>query len=280
VVEAGWNATAHAQKPDFVFRRNGRVHLNRVGRQFSRLLAAEVCASAVVILDTPCSEVVWRVQATHSIRQFPLHFHSGASPCAITFQLESSTIRCLGNRIRVSALILESLYDQFEAVKSWNVRKVNIVVHPAVWSFSSQGISSGRGGGGGGAKEDTLIGSYTELQKTPSFILVDSMFYRAHTVCTHRCIEYLRMNRVDNDFLVSVPKEALPNFKVRLESPDCRVEADWLQCAARQMQFTLFGQPISNLSHDPRTPATTVATRSNSQSERHGRWLADAKLYK
>jgi len=44
------------------------------GRQFIRLLAAEVCASAVVMLDTPCSEVVWRVLATHSIRQFPLHF--------------------------------------------------------------------------------------------------------------------------------------------------------------------------------------------------------------
>jgi len=46
---------AHAQKPDFVFRRNGRVYLNRQGRQFSRLLAAEVFASAVVMLDTPCS---------------------------------------------------------------------------------------------------------------------------------------------------------------------------------------------------------------------------------
>ena len=58
--------------------------------QFSRLLAAEVCASAVVMLDTPCSEVVWRVLATHSIRQFPLHFPSRASPCAITVQLEST----------------------------------------------------------------------------------------------------------------------------------------------------------------------------------------------
>jgi len=38
---------AHAQKPDLVFRRNGRVYLNRRGRQFSRLLAVEVCASAV-----------------------------------------------------------------------------------------------------------------------------------------------------------------------------------------------------------------------------------------
>jgi len=83
---------AHAQKPDFLFRWNGRVHLNRRGRQFSPLLAAEVCASAaVVMLDTPCSEVVWRVLATHSIRQFPLHFPSRASACAITFQLESTT---------------------------------------------------------------------------------------------------------------------------------------------------------------------------------------------
>jgi hypothetical protein len=82
---------AHAQKPDFVFRRNRRVHLNRRGCQFSRLLAAEVCASAVVMLDTPCSEVAWRVLATHSICQFPLHFPSHVSPCAITFQLDSAS---------------------------------------------------------------------------------------------------------------------------------------------------------------------------------------------
>ena len=91
-LEASWNAMAHVQKPDFVFRRNGRVHLNRRGRQFSRLLRAEVCASAVVMLDTPCSEVVWRVLATHSIRQFPLHFPSRVSPCVITFQLDSTTV--------------------------------------------------------------------------------------------------------------------------------------------------------------------------------------------
>jgi hypothetical protein len=40
---------SHAQKPYFVFRRNGRVHLNRQGPQFSRLLAAEVCASAFTV---------------------------------------------------------------------------------------------------------------------------------------------------------------------------------------------------------------------------------------
>jgi hypothetical protein len=57
--------------------------------------ASEVCASAVVMvvmLDTPCSEAVWRVLATHSIRQLPLHFPSRASPRAITFQLDSTTL--------------------------------------------------------------------------------------------------------------------------------------------------------------------------------------------
>ena len=51
-----------------VFQRNGRVHLNWQGGQFIRLLAAEVCASAVVtvvILGTPCSEV----------QCYPLHSH-------------------------------------------------------------------------------------------------------------------------------------------------------------------------------------------------------------
>ena len=86
------NVMAHAQKPDFVFGRNGGVHLNQRGRQFSRLLAAEVCASAVVMLDSPCSEVVWSVLANHSIRQLPLHFPFRASPYAITFQLDSNNI--------------------------------------------------------------------------------------------------------------------------------------------------------------------------------------------
>ena len=54
-----------------------------------------MCASAVVMLDTSCSEIVWRVLATHSIRQFLLHFPSCASPCAITFQLDSKILKFL-----------------------------------------------------------------------------------------------------------------------------------------------------------------------------------------
>jgi hypothetical protein len=49
MVEASWNVMAHAQKPDFVFRRNGRFHLNRRGRQFSRLLTAEVSSSTSIV---------------------------------------------------------------------------------------------------------------------------------------------------------------------------------------------------------------------------------------
>ena len=62
---------AHAQKPDFVFPRNGRVHLNRWGRQFSRLLAAEVCASAWVMLDRPRSEVAWEYWLPTPFASFP-----------------------------------------------------------------------------------------------------------------------------------------------------------------------------------------------------------------
>ena len=53
-------------------------HLNRRGAQFSRLLAAEVCASAVVMvvmLDSPCSEVECKTTG------YPLHSPSLPIPC-------------------------------------------------------------------------------------------------------------------------------------------------------------------------------------------------------
>ena len=39
------------------------------------------------MLGPPCSEAMWRVLATHSICQFPIHFPTRVLPCAITFQL-------------------------------------------------------------------------------------------------------------------------------------------------------------------------------------------------
>ena len=70
---------AHAQKPDFVFRaKRTSPFKSAEGRQFSRLLAAEVCASAVVMLDAPCSEVECKTTG------HPLHSHVSPSlpqPC-------------------------------------------------------------------------------------------------------------------------------------------------------------------------------------------------------
>jgi hypothetical protein len=52
---------AHAQKPDFVFRQKGRVHMTRRGWHFSRLLADEVCGSVgsvCTVMERLCSAVV------------------------------------------------------------------------------------------------------------------------------------------------------------------------------------------------------------------------------
>ena len=49
--------TAHAQKPDSVFQRNGRVHLYRRGCQFSRVLAFLECRSA----ENDCSNTGWTI---------------------------------------------------------------------------------------------------------------------------------------------------------------------------------------------------------------------------
>jgi len=85
---------ALAQKTDLVFRRNGQVHLNRLGRQFSLLLAAEVRASGFIV-GSNAGYTMFRgsVKGTgyplHSPFS-PLHFPTRASPCDITFQLEST----------------------------------------------------------------------------------------------------------------------------------------------------------------------------------------------
>jgi len=55
----------------FRLRQNGQVHLYRQGHQFSWLLAAELCASAVVMLDTPRSEGVWDYWLTTPFASFP-----------------------------------------------------------------------------------------------------------------------------------------------------------------------------------------------------------------
>jgi hypothetical protein len=70
-VDCAWNVMAHAQKLDFVFRRKGQVHLNRQGRQFSRLLAAEVCTLVCWVCTARaslfCSHVTLTGYPIHSL---------------------------------------------------------------------------------------------------------------------------------------------------------------------------------------------------------------------
>jgi hypothetical protein len=115
---------AHAQKPDFVSRRNGRVHLNRPGGVssvdcwHSRGLRISGSNAGYTVFRgsvrgtgyplhspvsplhfpsrvSPCAitfQLDSTVLATHCIRQFPLHYSSLVSPCAITFQLDSTVL--------------------------------------------------------------------------------------------------------------------------------------------------------------------------------------------
>jgi hypothetical protein len=92
---------AHAQKSDFVFRRNGRVHLNRRGAGgggwgggVSSVYYWQVnCAhqtAGFILLVRAC------VQQSRDVYWLPTPFYcfsftspTRASPCAITFQLDS-----------------------------------------------------------------------------------------------------------------------------------------------------------------------------------------------
>jgi hypothetical protein len=74
-----------------------------------------------------CSMVVWRVLATHSIRRFPRHFPSRASPCAITFQLESTSKWNIYTYIYVITLNLSHISYQWKKTPTCNLFHSNIL---------------------------------------------------------------------------------------------------------------------------------------------------------
>ena len=82
---------AHAQKPDFVFPRNGRVHLNRWGTSVQSTAGSRGVRVSLSNAGYTTFGGGVRVLATHSIRQFPLHFPSRSSPCATRFRTSSTT---------------------------------------------------------------------------------------------------------------------------------------------------------------------------------------------
>ena len=80
---------AHAQKPDLVFQRNGRVYLNwRGGGSVQSTTGSR--ASAVVMLDTPCSEVECKTTG------YPLHSHVSPSlPPPVRHRVPSGSERAI-----------------------------------------------------------------------------------------------------------------------------------------------------------------------------------------
>ena len=82
LAEASWNVMAREQKPDFVFRRNGRVHLN----QQVASVQSTTGSRGVRISGSNAGHTVFRcsVKSTGYPRHSPV-----SSSLAITFQLES-----------------------------------------------------------------------------------------------------------------------------------------------------------------------------------------------
>ena len=144
---------AHAQKPDLVFQRNGRVHLYRRGCQFSRLLAVEVCASAVVMLDRPCP-----IKCTTA--GYPLHspfspslLHPCVSVCRhIPFLLYITEQERLMTLIKFSCRWTSSLHRAFRKITStinqqmhlynFNLKHLKPLRHISIFSDHHQGVSS------------------------------------------------------------------------------------------------------------------------------------------
>jgi hypothetical protein len=83
---------AHAQKP-FSLSAKGTSPFKSAGASVQSTTGSR----GVRISVSNAGYIVFRgsvrVLATHSIRQFPLHFPSSASPCAIRFQLDSTCTR-------------------------------------------------------------------------------------------------------------------------------------------------------------------------------------------
>jgi len=89
---------AHAQKPDLVFQRNGRIHLYRQGCQFNRVLAFLECGSA----ENDCSNTGWTVPSQTEDCWLPTPFAS--------FPFISPPVRRRVPPDSVSTLTLDGLF--------------------------------------------------------------------------------------------------------------------------------------------------------------------------
>jgi len=82
---------AHALKPFFIFRRKRTSPFQSPGASVQSTAGGRGVRNSVSNAGHTTFQGSVRVVATQSIRQFPLHFPSRASPCAIRFQTHSNS---------------------------------------------------------------------------------------------------------------------------------------------------------------------------------------------
>ena len=82
------NLMAHAQKPDFSLAPKRTSPFKSAGESVQSTAGSRGVRISVSNAGNTTFRGNVRVLATHSIRQFPLHFPSRASPCATTFRTQ------------------------------------------------------------------------------------------------------------------------------------------------------------------------------------------------
>jgi hypothetical protein len=120
MLEASWNMMAHEQKPDFIFRRNGRVHLNWRGASVQSTTGSR----GVRISGSNAGYTMFRgsVKGTG----YPLHSLVSPSlphPCVTVYHhISTGVYHSLPSAVR-----LDSVYwvDKF-AIKYVNITIINI----------------------------------------------------------------------------------------------------------------------------------------------------------
>ena len=84
-----------------------------------------------------------RVLATHSLRQFPLHFPSRASPCTTRFRTSSTSIPLYINRLKMSFVTfrLSFFFLSFNTFSLLSSKRTN-TLHTPFATFRSFGLSA------------------------------------------------------------------------------------------------------------------------------------------
>jgi hypothetical protein len=106
-VDCVWNVMAHAQKPDLVFRRNGRVRLNRWGRQLST-----TSSRGVRISGSNAGYIMFR----GSVKGTGYPLHSPVSP--------SLPLPC----VTVCHHISTGLYSMATVLKPWSIHELQVKI--------------------------------------------------------------------------------------------------------------------------------------------------------